>query len=218
MNRSRRAAGRNITAASPEWPRQFPPDIAARQPDIPQVTIAELRETSAVVGLLPPKAPHPQHASDHRPHSRRRTTRLLRAEQYQFVGHRSRHSGAHGARGCFLIGTALTEAVLRPDVRETLAAGLQEIDDAFEARMRVAQQQGDLPASADPAILAKLASAVLHTLAIRSRSGEPRAALDAIIEPALDLICGPARPAGTKPTGRKATARERAPSSPGPAR
>jgi hypothetical protein len=31
----------------------------------------------------------------------------------------------------------------------------------------------------------------LHTLAIRSRAGEPRAALQAIVEPALDLLCGP---------------------------
>jgi TetR/AcrR family transcriptional regulator, copper-responsive repressor len=104
------------------------------------------------------------------------------------------YSGAYGARGCFLIGTALTEAVLDADVRETLAAGLHEIDAAFEARMRVAQQQGDLRSSADPAMLARLASAVLHTLAIRSRAGERRAALEATIGPALDLICGPAGP------------------------
>ena len=30
----------------------------------------------------------------------------------------------------------------------------------------------------------------LHTLAIRSRAGEPRKALEAMLEPALDLICG----------------------------
>lgn len=100
------------------------------------------------------------------------------------------YSGTHGARGCFMIGTTLTEAVLDADLREKLAAGLHEIDDAIEARMRLAQQQGELTASADPATLAKLASAVLHTLAIRSRAGEQRAALQAIVEPALDLICG----------------------------
>jgi TetR/AcrR family transcriptional regulator, copper-responsive repressor len=115
------------------------------------------------------------------------------------------YSGAHGARGCFMIGTALTQAVLDADVREDLAAGLHEIDDAFEARMRVAQQQGELPASADPVALAKLASAVLHTLAIRSRAGEPRAALEAIVAPALDLICGPNPRTRPTPTGRKLT-------------
>jgi len=39
-------------------------------------------------------------------------------------------------------------------------------------------------------MLARLASALLHTLAIRSRAGEPRAGLEAMIDPALDLVCG----------------------------
>ena len=39
-------------------------------------------------------------------------------------------------------------------------------------------------------MLARLASAVLYTLAIRSRAGEPRKALEAMIDPVLDLICG----------------------------
>lgn len=108
------------------------------------------------------------------------------------------YSGERGARGCFLIGTALTEAVLDADVRVTLAAGLHEIDDAFESRIRLARQQGELPADADPAVLARFASAVLHTLAIRSRAGEKRAELEATLEPALDLICGPAKPARRK--------------------
>jgi AcrR family transcriptional regulator len=125
------------------------------------------------------------------------------------------YSGSHGARGCFLIGTALTEAVLDAEVRETLAAGLHEIDDAFEARIRVGQAQGELPDSADPATLAKLASAVLHTLAIRSRAGEQRAALRAFVEPALELICGPAQKAEPervkrKPAGHHAGARKQA--------
>jgi len=120
------------------------------------------------------------------------------------------YSGAHGARGCFLIGTALTEAVLDADVRATLAAGLHEIDDAFEARMRVAQQQGELPGNADPAMLAKFASAVLHTLAIRSRAGEPREALQATVEPALDLICGPLQSARSHPVKRELARLKRA--------
>jgi hypothetical protein len=84
--------------------------------------------------------------------------------------------------------------VLDAEVREALAAGLHEIDDAFAARMRETQLQGELPGNADPAMLAKLASAVLHTLAIRSRAREQRATLQALVEPALDLICGPPRP------------------------
>ncbi|HME20672.1 MAG TPA: TetR/AcrR family transcriptional regulator [Acetobacteraceae bacterium] len=100
------------------------------------------------------------------------------------------YSGEGGSRGCFLIGTALTESVGDAEVRKTLRDALHEIDAAFEARIRFARDQGELPRDADPPSLARLASAVLHTLAIRSRAGEPREALEAMLEPALDLICG----------------------------
>ncbi len=100
------------------------------------------------------------------------------------------YSGGHRARGCFLIGTALTESVNDTAVRNTLHDALLEFDAAFETRIRYARDHHELPRDADPPALARLASAVLHTLAIRSRAGEPRKALEAMLDPALDLICG----------------------------
>ena len=97
-------------------------------------------------------------------------------------------AGAHGARGCYLIGTAVTEAVRDPQVRATLGAALQEIDTAFAARIRSAQLAGELPDQADALALAKLATAVLNTLAIRARAGESRQALEGIAVSALDLL------------------------------
>ncbi len=96
------------------------------------------------------------------------------------------------ARGCFLIGTALTEAPLNRQVRAALAAGLAEIERAFESRIRLARDRGEIPSGKDPAALATMASAALYSLAIHSRTGASRAALDAITRAALDLICGPA--------------------------
>src|SRR5262249_15012892 len=90
-------------------------------------------------------------------------------------------SGRHGPRGCFAIGTATTEAVSDAKIRAALAEGFRMLDEAFEARIRFAQSQGDLPAGTDPAALAMLASSTLHTLAIRSRAGASRAALQAIV-------------------------------------
>ena len=107
-------------------------------------------------------------------------------------------TGPHGSRGCFLIGTAVTEAVMDADTRAALAAALREIDDAFAARFRLAQAEGAFPATADAAALGRLASAVLHTLAIRARMGEPRATLESIVAAGLDLLCGPA-PAARPP-------------------
>jgi AcrR family transcriptional regulator len=104
-------------------------------------------------------------------------------------------SGEHGARGCLLTGTAATEAVMDPDIRHAARDALEKIDGAFEARFRFARKHGDLPRSADPAALAKLASAVLHTLSLRARTGAPRPALAAISASGVDLICGTVKPA-----------------------
>jgi AcrR family transcriptional regulator len=97
-------------------------------------------------------------------------------------------------RGCFMIGTAVTEAVQDDAVRDSLNDGLREIDRAFEARLRLARKQGELPAGADPAALAPLASGVLYFLAVRSRAGEPRAVLEATAEAGVAMLCGVAAP------------------------
>jgi AcrR family transcriptional regulator len=108
-------------------------------------------------------------------------------------------SGESGARGCFLIGTAVTESVLDPNVRTLLREALREFDGQFEARIRFAVEHGELPRDADPTALARIASAVLHTLAIRARAGEQRKALEATIEAGLDAICGPNKSPARKP-------------------
>ena len=112
-------------------------------------------------------------------------------------------SGDGAARGCFMIGTAATEAMADPEVRAFLAGSVRSLDDAFEARIRFARERGELKPEADPAALAKLASAVLHTLAIRSRAGEPRAALEAAAEAGVNLICGPLAPPNMPARRRK---------------
>jgi TetR/AcrR family transcriptional regulator, copper-responsive repressor len=47
-----------------------------------------------------------------------------------------------------------------------------------------------LPASSDPQVLAQLASATLHTIAVRARARVSRAELDGIVKGALDVMCG----------------------------
>lgn len=92
-------------------------------------------------------------------------------------------------RGCFLIGTAVTESVNDARVRKDLAGGLDEIDAAFEARILAARETGELPRHSNPAMLAKMASAALYSLAIRARAGASRATLERFAESAVDLIC-----------------------------
>ena len=110
-------------------------------------------------------------------------------------------------RGCFMIGTAVTEAVVDDAVRASLAEGFREIDRAFEARFRQARDEGELPKDADPAALARLASGILYFLAVRSRAGEPRAALEATAEAGMALLCGPPTAPGRKSGSRPARKR-----------
>ncbi|WP_436121966.1 TetR/AcrR family transcriptional regulator [Aminobacter sp. LjRoot7] len=101
------------------------------------------------------------------------------------------------ARGCLLIGTASVEAVHRPAVRHILQQSLGAFNAILEGRLRKAIAEGELGAGADAAGLASVASAVMHSLAVRARAGEPRAALDLLSKAAIDLICGK-EPAGTQ--------------------
>ena len=109
------------------------------------------------------------------------------------------------ARGCLLIGTAAVEAVNDDAVRERLAAGLRTFDKAFERRLRAALAQGELPPDASAPMLARLASALLHSMALRARAGDSRASLRAMAVAGVTLICGEApATANARPARRRA--------------
>jgi TetR/AcrR family transcriptional regulator, copper-responsive repressor len=99
-------------------------------------------------------------------------------------------SGDGRPRGCFAIGTATTEAVEDTEIRKALEEGLHMLDAYLEARFRTARETGELKDDADPAALAVLASATLHTIAVRARAGVPRAELREIARKAVSVICG----------------------------
>lgn len=99
-------------------------------------------------------------------------------------------SGKRGARGCFLIGTAATEAIRDLKVRKQFADGLHELDERMEARIRHALHHGDLKSDVAPRDLARLACAIMNSLALRARAGEKRAQLEALAEAGVRLICG----------------------------
>jgi TetR/AcrR family transcriptional regulator, copper-responsive repressor len=89
-----------------------------------------------------------------------------------------------------VIGTAVAEAVDDPTIRNSVAAGLRMIDADFEARFQIARERGELKQDADPAALAVLASATMHSIAIRARAGARRAELREIARKAVSVICG----------------------------
>jgi TetR/AcrR family transcriptional regulator, copper-responsive repressor len=96
-------------------------------------------------------------------------------------------------RGCFTVMTAASEAVSDPDIRAMVLEGFVELDKAFAACFRLARERGELPETADPIVLAQIASATIHTIAIRARARVPRGELEAIVKGAIDVMVGAKR-------------------------
>jgi AcrR family transcriptional regulator len=96
-------------------------------------------------------------------------------------------------RGCFTVMTAASEAVADPDIRAMVLEGFAELDKAFAACFRLAKEKGELVGSADTTVLSQLASATIHSIAIRARAGVPRKELEAIVKGAIDVMVGPAK-------------------------
>ena len=102
-------------------------------------------------------------------------------------------------RGCYLLGTATTEAAVDPEISAKLLEALRGFERALEDRLSHAKRVGELDEAADPAALAMIASTVLHSIAVRSRAGESRASLKALTNTAVQLICGNFRPRSSRP-------------------
>jgi AcrR family transcriptional regulator len=94
-----------------------------------------------------------------------------------------------GPRGCYTIGTAATVAAVDDGVRAFLAESVRTTDGFLKHQIVKAQERGEIAHDADAEALAYLASATLHTLAIRSRAGLPRMELDALADAAIGVIC-----------------------------
>src|ERR1700738_1411473 len=97
-------------------------------------------------------------------------------------------SGEAGPRGCFTVMTAASEAVFDPEIGAMVLEGFSELDRAFAACFRIARKQGELPETVDPVVLAQLASAPIHTIAIRARARVPRKELEAIVKGAIEVM------------------------------
>ena len=91
-------------------------------------------------------------------------------------------SGESGPRGCFTVMTAASEAVADPDIRAMVLEGFVELDKAFAACFRLAKRRANCPRAPIRSVLAQLASATIHTIAIRARARVPRKELEAIVE------------------------------------
>jgi len=92
--------------------------------------------------------------------------------------------------GCFLVtgaagcgGGKLPEAV-----EQALVAACAGARGVLERRFAAARAAGQLPAGADPAVLADLFATLLFGMALRAKSGASRDNLEAVIEAALGAL------------------------------
>lgn len=98
-------------------------------------------------------------------------------------------AGDGGPRGCFLIGTAVTEARRNQKVRAIVESTFDAFTDIFADRFERAAQEGEL-AQHSPTALAHIATGTLNTIALRARTGAELEVFDAIIDATVDVICG----------------------------
>jgi TetR/AcrR family transcriptional regulator, copper-responsive repressor len=91
-------------------------------------------------------------------------------------------------QGCFILNTAPSEAETDADVRRELGQVTDDLDAAFGARIAKARADGEIGWGVEPAQRGRLATALLHSLSIRARGGEPRAGLEALARSGVDLL------------------------------
>jgi AcrR family transcriptional regulator len=107
------------------------------------------------------------------------------------------------ARGCFLVGTAVTEARSSRPIRQLLERTFERFTALFEQRFQLGALSGELSEAADPSGLAHVATATLNTLSLRARTGASRPTLEALAAATVDIICArPARSTAPKRAGK----------------
>ncbi len=94
------------------------------------------------------------------------------------------------AKGCMVMCTAPAVALTHPEVREDLAGIIRDIDAAFLRRIERAGQESELLPGISPKGLAMTLQAILHSLALRARSGEPARTLRRFVREAVALCLG----------------------------
>ncbi|WP_266159722.1 TetR/AcrR family transcriptional regulator [Dyella silvatica] len=99
-------------------------------------------------------------------------------------------AGDDQALGCFVLGTAITEAPGDAEIKSMLTEGFHTLDANFEARFKRARASGELKHDADPKALALLAAATMQSLAIRARTGTSQKELRKLAQKAVSVICG----------------------------
>ena len=95
------------------------------------------------------------------------------------------HTRYADRRGCLGIHGALAGSDDVKPIQEALIDARAGGEALLRLRLEHAQQTGDLPENANPAVLAAFVLTVLHGMAVQAKAGFSRATLEAVAEQAL---------------------------------
>ena len=91
--------------------------------------------------------------------------------------------------GCMIVGTAAAAATTHPAIR-TAARNLRaDLEALLERVFARCVESREMPADPPPATRARLACAILDSLSVRARFGEPAESLTAFAQDSLALVC-----------------------------
>lgn len=97
-------------------------------------------------------------------------------------------AGDDGPRGCFLVGTAVTEARRDERVAAIVESTFDGFTELFGERFERAKREGELSSAAAPRALAEVATAALINIAVRARTGATRKRIGEIIDATLAVL------------------------------
>lgn len=86
-----------------------------------------------------------------------------------------------GPRGCLMVQSALTCGDAHSSVQQELTSRRAANEAAIRRRLKRAKAEGDLPADANPADLARFVATVLHGIAVQAAGGASRAQLARVV-------------------------------------
>ena len=105
--------------------------------------------------------------------------------EHLLLGSADMQTSPRRPRGCLMVNGAMTCGDASDPVRRELAARRRASDGLLQKRLERAAAEGDLPAGADPAALARYLATVVRGMAVQAAGGATRSELRGVAEVAL---------------------------------
>lgn len=132
-----------------------------------------------------------------------RTTGRLRSDLRAFFRTVLDEIGNGSAGGCVVACSLPAEAEREPSLQAKMQTLLEQGDASIAARLAEAREAGELPADANVELLGGVVISMMMALSLRTRSGTPRAKLDALVEETIALVCGREKKRRPSPVARR---------------